>query len=269
MAETEAEGSIIMPVSIHPTAIVEKGAELGDGVIVGPFAYIESGAEIGAGCEIGPGAHITKYVRMGRDNKVFKDASIGSNPQDKKFGGEETLLIIGDRNSFRESVTMNRGTSHSGETVVGSDCFFMAYSHVAHDCVVGNNVIFANCAAIAGHVTIEDYVILGGMVPVHQFVTIGESVMIGLSGTITRDVPPYLLMGGDPMRLAGINIIGLRRRGFTEDTINMLRKAYRILYRSSLNTPDALSRIESEIEPIPEIRKFVDFVRDSKRGIIR
>ena len=145
----------------------------------------------------------------------------------------------------------------------------MAYSHVAHDCVVGNNVIFANCAGIAGHVTVEDYVIIGGMVPVHQFVAIGESVMIGLSGTITRDVPPYLLMGGNPMRLSGINIVGLRRRGFSEETIGLLRKVYRIMYRSSLNTSDALSRIESEIEPIPEIRKFVDFVRNSKRGIIR
>jgi UDP-N-acetylglucosamine acyltransferase len=258
-----------MTTIIHPTAIVDKQAELGNNVTVGPHAIIESGAVIADDCEIGPGAHITSFVRMGKANRVFKGASIGSEPQDKKFGDEETYLIIGDRNIFREYTTMNRGTKHSYKTTIGSDGFFMAYSHVAHDCVVGNNVIMANCAGIAGHVTVGDYVIMGGMVVVHQFVKIGESVMIGLSGTISQDVPPYLLMGGDPMRLAGINVIGLRRRGFSEDTISKLRKTYRILYRSNLNTPDALARIESEIEQVPEIQKFVEFVRSTKRGIIR
>jgi len=258
-----------MSKKIHSTAIVDSGAELGDGVIIGPYAVIERGAVIGDGSEIGQSAWISGFVRMGRENKVFHGASIGGPPQDKKFSGEFSELIIGDRNMFRESTTMNRGTKASGKTIIGSDCMFMAYSHVAHDCVVGDNVIFANCSGIGGHVTIGNWVILGGSIPVHQFVTIGDHVMVGMSARISRDVPPYLLLASEPTRPVSINVIGLRRRGFSDEDISALKKAYRLVYRCELNTSIALDRIVDEVDNIPVVNNFVEFIRNSTRGIIR
>ncbi len=258
-----------MSVKVHPTAIVEKGAELGDGVVVGSHAYIESGAVIGEGCEIGPGAYITSFVRMGRENVVHHGASIGGPPQDLKFGGEYSELIIGDRNTFRESTTMNRGTHASGKTAIGSVCLFMAYTHVGHDCRVGNHVILANCSGLGGHVTIGDWTILGGSNPIHQFVTIGEHVMVGMCSRITRDVPHYILVAGNPTKPGGINSIGLRRRGFSDDEIGALKKCYRIVYRSDLGKSDAIRKIEAEIELIPPVLKFIDFLKNSERGIVK
>lgn len=258
-----------MTVSIHPTAVVEKGAKLGDGVVVGPHSFVEAGAVIGADCEIRSNAFVSKYVRMGRENIIHHGAAIGGPPQDLKFGGEYSELIIGDRNVFRECTTMNRGTKASGKSVIGSDCLFMAYTHVAHDCLVGDHVILANCSGLGGHVTIGDWAILGGSNPIHQFVTIGEHAMIGMCSRITQDVPHYVLVAGQPTKTAGINSIGLRRRGFSDTEISAIKKCYRIVFRSGLGKNDAIEKIEAEVEQIPPVVKFVEFLRNSERGILQ
>ncbi len=258
-----------MPVKIHPTAVVEPGAELADNIEVGPHCFIESGAVIGEGTEIGSSVWISGFVRMGKGNCIFHGAAIGGPPQDLKFGGEESILEIGDRNTIREYVTMNRGTIASGKTVVGSDNLFMAYTHVAHDCLVGSHITMANCAGLGGHVTVEDRVIIGGNVPIHQFCKIGENVMIGLVARISRDIPPYLLVGSQPTKVAGINVIGLRRRGFDDGAISALKSAFKLVYRSDLNLTQALEAIREEVEITPEVRHFIEFIEGSERGILR
>lgn len=256
-------------ISIHPTALVDPAAVLGDGVQIGPYSIVDAGARIGAGTRIGAHVGISGFTRIGKDCRIFQGAVLGSEPQDLKFDGEETHLIVGDRTIIREYATLNRGTHERKQTVVGSDCFLMAYAHVAHDCRVGDHVILANSVNMAGHVTIDDWAVVGGVVPIHQFVHIGCHAMIGGGFRVPQDVCPYALLGGYPLSVVGLNVIGLKRRGFTAAQLGPLRGAFRLLFQSGLNTTQALERIAAEIEPTAEVAKLVDFIRGSARGITK
>lgn len=257
-----------MSTSIDPLAVISPKAELGSNVTVGPFTVIEENAVIGDETWVGPHVYIAGGARIGNRCKIFPGASVGSPPQDLKYRGEPTLLEVGEKTVIREFATLNRGTVENGKTVVGSSCLLMAYSHVAHDCVVGNNVILANCGTLGGHVHLGEYVIIGGLTPVHQFVHIGAHTMIGGGFRVTKDVPPYVLAGQNPLMFEGLNLVGLRRRGLSPEAIEKLDKTYRLLYRSSLNVSQALTRIKEEVELIPEVQYVIDFVAQSKRGII-
>jgi len=255
---------------IDARAIVSPEAELAPDVTVGPFSIIGPQVRIGARTVVGPHAVVNGPTTMGEDNRIFQFASIGDAPQDKKYRGEPTRLEIGDRNVFRESCTINRGTTHGqGVTRIGSDNLFMAYSHVAHDCVVGNNTVFANCAALGGHVEVGDWVIVGGLSAVHQFVKIGAHAFLGGGSILSRDVPPYVMVAGNPAVPHAVNSEGLKRRGFTEDQIRNVRDAYRTLYRSELKLAEALERLEGLAQTHSEIRVFVDFIHGSTRGLAR
>lgn len=257
-----------MPTYIDSRAVVSSKAVIGDDVRVGPFTVIEDDVTIGERTWIGAHAVIHSGSRIGRECKVHDMAAVGGPPQDLKYNGEPTLLEVGDRTMVREFVTLNRGTAETGKTVIGSDCMFMAYSHVAHDCRVGNNVILANCCALGGHVHIGNWVIMGGLTPVHQFCAVGDHAMVGGGFRVVKDVPPYVLAGSEPLIFERLNIIGLRRRGFSEKAIESLDKAYRLIYRSSLNVSQAVARIQQEVEPTPEVQAVLSFIAKSKRGII-
>lgn len=257
-----------MSIEIHPSAIVHPDAVIGDDVEIGPFAVIEENVVLGNGVKIQTGAVISYGTRLGEEVNVFPQAVLGSVPQDLKFGGEETTLEIGDRTVIREFVSMNRGTSAHKKTVVGSDCFFMAYSHVAHDCIVGNNCILANSATLAGHVTIEDWAIIGGLVPIHQFVVVGCHTMVGGGWRVPKDVPPYTTAAGNPLKPVDINKIGLSRRGFSEESISNLKKAYKILFRSKNDMKASLAELDSFGELGAEVDHLKNFIRSSERGII-
>jgi UDP-N-acetylglucosamine acyltransferase len=219
---------------------------------------------------VGPHVVINGPTRMGAENQVFQFASIGEPPQDKKYKGEPTRLEIGDRNVFRESCTVNRGTAQGGGvTRIGNDNLFMAYSHVAHDCTIGNEVVFANCAALAGHVEIGDGVVLGGLTAVHQFVKIGPLAFLAGGAIVQRDVPPYVMVAGNPAQPHAVNTIGLKRRGFSEEQVKNVRNAYRVLYRSDLKLAEALAKLDLVAKTRSEIKAFVDFVRGSTRSIVR
>ncbi len=254
---------------IHPTAIVNPRAEIDETVSVGPYAIIDENVEIGPGCKIGSNVLIGPGARLSKDIAIHHGAVICTVPQDLKFGGEETTVEIGERTVIREYATVNRGTEDRWKTVIGSDCFMMAYSHVAHDCIIGDHVILANSVNLGGHVVIEDWAIVGGIVPVHQFVRIGQHTMIGGGFRVTMDVCPYALVGGYPLKVIDVNHIGLSRRGFSENTVKTLRKAFRIIFRSKLTTAKAFERIESELPDIPEIRTIKRFFETAKRGVIR
>jgi UDP-N-acetylglucosamine acyltransferase len=255
---------------IDPRAVVSPRAQLAADVTVGPFSVIGPDVEIGPGSIVGPHAVINGPTRIGAENRIFQFASIGDAPQDKKYQGEPTRLEIGDRNIFRENCTVNRGTTHDkGVTRVGNDNLFMAYSHVAHDCVIGDNVVFANCAALAGHVEIGDFVTLGGLTAVHQFVKIGAYAFSGGGTIVTKDVPPYVMVAGNPAEPHGVNAIGLKRRGFTEDQVRNIREAYRILYRSDLKLADAVDQLRVLGETQPEVRTLVEFIGTSTRSLVR
>ncbi len=255
---------------IHELACVAEGAELGENVEVGPFAVVESGAVIGDGCKIGPHVYITQWVRLAENVVVTKGASLGTEPQDLKFEGEATTLEVGARTVIREFATLNRGTKASKRTVVGEDCLLMAYSHVAHDCHLGDNVILANAVNMGGHVHIDDWAIIGGMVPIHQFVRIGKHVMIGGGTQVPYDIPPFVRVAGHRAEYHGINSIGLRRRGFTDEAINTIKRAYRSMYRSSMNIPQALEAIKKDIDLIPEVQEILEFVESRQdRGIMK
>ena len=226
--------------------------------------------QIGARTIVGPHVVVNGPTTIGADNRIFQFASIGDAPQDKKYQGEPTRLTIGDRNVFRESCTINRGTTHDqGVTRIGNDNLFMAYSHVAHDCVVGDNTVFANCAALGGHVEVGDWVIVGGLSAVHQFVKIGAHAFLGGGSILSRDVPPYVMVAGNPAVPHAVNSEGLRRRGFTEEQIRNVRDAYRTLYRSELKLAEALERLAGLAQTHSEIRVFVDFIHGSTRGLVR
>lgn len=259
---------------IHPTALIHPGAELADNVEVGPYAVIGEHVRIGRGTTVGAHVVIDRWTDIGEDNQIFPMASVGAAPQDLKYKGEETWLKIGNKNIIREFATLHRATTaDTGVTLVGDGNMFMAYSHVAHDCRIGSSVVMANSATLAGHVYIEDYVIFGGLTAVHQFTRIGAHAMIGGGTLIGTDIPPYTIATGGRRRdaeLRGLNLIGLKRRGFSDDTINALKNAYKILVLSDLKLPEAIERIRSEVPPGPEVNHFVDFIEQpSKRGICR
>jgi UDP-N-acetylglucosamine acyltransferase len=255
---------------VHPTALVDKRAKLGANVTVGPYTVIDGDVEVGEGTTIGAHNVVTGHTKIGRDNRIFHFCSIGEANQDKKYKGEPTRLEVGDRNTIREYVTMNRGTvQEQGVTRVGSDNWFMAYTHVAHDCVVGDNTVFANHATLAGHVEIGDHAILGGFVGIHQFVKVGAHVMLGIAAVITQDVPPFMTIAGSPASPHGINAEGLKRRGFTPEAIAALRRAYRTLYKSGLTLAEAKAELASQAQESPEVRALLDFLGSSTRGILR
>ena len=255
--------------NIHPTAIVDPKAELGKDVSIGPYTIINEGVRIGDNVQIASNVLIDTGAIIGRNCKIHHGAVLGTPPQDLKFGGEKTFLEIGENTVIREYATINRGTRHRGTVTVGSNCFIMIYAHIAHDCIIGNNVILANSVNIAGHVEVEDYAIIGGVVPVHQFTRIGAHSIIGGGFRVPKDVPPYILAGGYPLRYMGLNIIGLKRRNFSAETILTLKKACRILFQSEYNTTQAVEKIKSEIELLPEIKHLLEFIEKSERGIIK
>jgi UDP-N-acetylglucosamine acyltransferase len=254
--------------NIHPTALVNPEAKLDENIIVGPFALIEGDVEIGNDCVIGPHAVIYNGARLGNRVKIFQGASIANLPQDLKFGGEKTLLIIGDDTVIREFATLHRGTLETGKSQVGKNCLLMAYSHIPHDCSVGDNCIIANSVQIGGHSHIEDWVIIGGLAGLHQFSRVGEHSMIAGAAKVTQDVPPYILAAHNPAEFNGLNVIGLRRRGFKAEDIQILKEAYGYLYSKSLNVSQAVEVIESKLGNNIYVRKVLNFLSGSKRGIV-
>ncbi len=255
---------------IDARAVVSPQAELAADVEVGPFSVIGPDVVIGPGTWIGSHVVIKGPTRIGAGNKIFQFASLGDAPQDKKYKGEPTRLQIGDRNVFRECVTVNRGTTHdAGVTVIGSDNLLMAYSHVAHDCRLGDKIVMSNVATLGGHVEIGDWVIMGGLSAVHQFTKVGAHCFIANNAAVTRDVPPYVMAVGQPAEPHSVNSEGLKRRGFTAEQIRNIRRAYRTLYRSGLKLSQALERLEATAKTQPEIAPFVEFIGRSTRSIVR
>jgi len=255
---------------IHATAIIGEGAKLAADVGIGPYSIIGDHVEIGAGTRIGPHVVITGHTRIGKDNQIFQFSSLGEVPQDKKFSGEPTRLEIGDRNVIRESCTFNVGTVQDvGVTRIGNDNWIMAYVHIAHDCQIGNNTIFANNASLAGHVHIDDFAILGGFTLVHQFCRIGAHVITGMGSSIVQDVPPYVTVAGNPSKPHGINSEGLKRRGFSSEAITHIKRAYKSLYRSGLSLDEAKLALAEQVAACPELKLFLEFLAVSSRGIVR
>ena len=255
---------------IDPRAIVSPRAQLAADVTVGAFTVIGPDVIIGAGTAIGPHAVINGPAQIGAANRIFQFASIGDEPQDKKYRGEPTRLEIGDRNVFREFCTINRGTVYDrGVTRIGSDNLFMSYTHVAHDCVLGDKIVMSNCATLGGHVHLGNWVIMGGFSGVHQFCKVGAHAFIGNNAAVTRDVPPFVMIVGQPAQPHSINSEGLKRRGFSEQQIRNLRNAYRVLYRSELKLEDALMQLQDMAASQPEVKEFVDFIGTSNRSLVR
>ncbi|QWF70604.1 acyl-ACP--UDP-N-acetylglucosamine O-acyltransferase [Methylomonas paludis] len=255
---------------IDPRAVIHKNAELASDVKVGPFSIIGADVQIDSGTEIGPHAVIKGPTSIGKDNVIYQFTSIGEDPQDKKYDDEITSLEIGDRNVIREFCTMHRGTQQDkGVTTIGSDNLFMAYTHVAHDCLIGNRVIMANGASIAGHVHIGNFAILGGFTLVHQFTQIGEYSFSAMGSAITQDIPPFVMVGGRPTRPHGINSVGMERNGVPPEVIRQIRKAYKILYKSNLRLEDAIEEMEDMAGESNELSNMVSFLRNVTRGILR
>lgn len=257
-----------MSTNVHSTAVVSPKAQLGDNVAVGPYTIVEDDVVIGSGTLIASHALIANGARIGKECRVHHGAALSTNPQDLKFRNEVTTLEVGDHTIIREYATLNRGTHERWKTTVGSHCFLMAYSHVAHDCVVGNHVILANSVNMGGHVVIEDHAVVGGIVAIHQFSHIGRHSMIGGGFRVTKDVPPYVLAGSEPLAFNGLNLVGLRRRNFSQEVLDALDKAYRLIYHNQLNVSQALEKIKTEIPMTEEVRHVVEFIEKSKRGII-
>ena len=253
---------------IHPTAIVDEKARIGRDVSIGPYAVVDGDVEIGDGTRIASHVWVADGARIGKNCRIHKGAVVASIPQDLKFGGEDSLFIIGDNTVIREFCTLNRGTKALGKSQIGSHCLLMAYTHVAHDCVLGDHVILANGVQLGGHVEIGDWAVIGGMTPIHQFCKIGEHSMVGGGYRVVQDVPPYVMATGEPMRYAGLNSVGLRRRGFSPETMMTLKKAYRYIFRSKLRLSHAVEKIKSELDPIPELQRVLDFIEKSDRGLI-
>jgi UDP-N-acetylglucosamine acyltransferase len=254
---------------LHPTAIIHHNAQLGTNVTVGPYTIIEDDVIIGDEAEIASHVLIASGTRLGNNCRIFHGAILGTIPQDLKFGMEKTTLEIGEHTTIREYATINKGTAEHGRTTVGGHCLVMAYVHIAHDCTIGNYVILANLVQMAGHVTIEDHVGIGGFVPIHQFVRIGAHAFIGGGSHVPKDVPPYILAMGEPLRYAGLNLVGLKRRGFTSELLRVLKKVYSILYRSNLTVEQACKRIKAEVEQSAEVQHILSFIEGSERGLIR
>jgi UDP-N-acetylglucosamine acyltransferase len=255
---------------IDARAVVSPQAQIASDVEIGPFSVIGADVVIGPGTWIGPHAVIEGPTRIGANNKIFQFASLGSAPQDKKYNGEPTRLEIGDRNVFRESVTVNRGTAQDlGVTRIGNDNLLMAYSHVAHDCQLGSQIVMANCSTLGGHVEIGDWVTVGGMAAIHQHTKVGSHAFLAHHAAVTRDVPPYVMAVGRPAEPHSINSVGLQRRGFTAEQVLNIRRAYRILYRSGLKLAQAMEQLEKAAQTQPEIVPFVEFIKRSSRSIVR
>ena len=256
--------------NIHPSAIVSNEAHLEEGIEIGPYSIIDSDVHIGKNTIIGPHVVIKTHTDIGEGCRIFQFCSIGEIPQDLKFKGEETRVIIGNHNTIREFVTIHQATSADiGVTVIGDHNLLMAYSHVAHNCKLGNHIVMSNAVNLAGHVHVEDYAIIGGLTGIHQFSRIGAHCFIGGASAVTKDVPPFVIASGNFAKLFGLNIIGLKRRGFKEETINALKEAYRIIFRSSLLLSVAIERVRQEVDDIPEVRQFIEFIQNSERGISR
>ena len=255
---------------IHPTAIIHPDARLGEGVRVGPYSIIGEHVEIGDNTSIGPHVVITGHTRIGCDNRIYQFCSLGEVPQDKKYAGEPTRLEIGDRNTLREFCTFNIGTAQdAGVTRIGSDNWIMAYVHIAHDCQVGNRTIFANNSQLAGHVHVDDWAILGGYTGVHQFCRVGAHTMTAVGTVVLQDVPPYVMAAGNSASPYGINVEGLKRRGFSPDALLALKRAYRTLYKSGLMLEEARAKLAEDAKTHPELQPILDFLAVSRRGIIR
>ncbi|MGM9855861.1 MAG: acyl-ACP--UDP-N-acetylglucosamine O-acyltransferase [Muribaculaceae bacterium] len=253
----------------QPLAYVHPAAKIASNVVIDPFVTIDQNVEIGEGTRIGSNVTILEGARIGKNCTICSGAVISGVPQDLKFRGEDSVAIIGDNTTIRECVTINRGTASKGKTVVGSNCLIMAYCHVAHDCVIGDNVIMSNATQVAGEVVIDNFAVIGGGALIHQFTHIGQHVMVQGGALVNKDIPPYVKAGRDPISYAGINSIGLRRRNFSNEQIREIQEIYRYLYLSGLNNSDAVERIEAELPASKERDEIIMFVRNSKRGIIR
>jgi UDP-N-acetylglucosamine acyltransferase len=255
---------------IHPTAIIDSKADIDSNVDVGPHSIIGANVKIESGTVIGPHVVIQPHVEIGPDCHIFQFASIGAVPQALKFQGEETYVKIGRGTVIREFVTVNRGTGFGGEiTEVGEDNLLMAYVHIAHDCKTGRKVILANNATLAGHIVIEDFVTVGGLVAIHQFVRIGKYAYVGGKSAVVKDIPPYVIAAGDRAKLHGLNNVGLKRHGFSQETLSSLKKAYRIIFRIGLTLNEAIERVKAEVEQVPEVNDLIRFIKSSERGITR
>lgn len=257
-------------VTIDPLAIVEKGAELGEGVVVGPYSYIGANVKIGKGCKIYPHAVIDGWTTIGENCQIYPFASIGMAPQDIKYKDEKTELIIGNNNIIREYVTINRGTvTGRGKTIIGDRNFIMTSCHIAHDCHLGNEIVMANLATLAGHVLVEDYAVIGGFTAVHQFVKIGTMAMVGGASGVAQDVAPYTIVAGNRARLYGLNLVGIKRRGIEGERLDKLKRAYRIIFKSKLTVQEAKETIEKSGLLTEEVSKLLNFILESTRGVIR
>jgi len=256
--------------NIHSTAIIASGAQLGEGVEIGPYTVIGKDVKIGKNTIIGPHVVIEDYTHIGEGCHVHQFCSIGAPPQDLKFGGEKTRVVIGNFNTIREFVTINRSTTADiGVTIMGDHNLIMAYCHVAHNCKLGDRIVMANGATLAGHVHVEDNAIIGGLTGIHQFSSIGAHCIIGGASAVVKDVPPYTMASGNHAKLFGLNLVGLKRRNFPEKTIKALKNAYRIIFRSNLLLEAALKKAQKEVEDLPEVRNFIKFIQESKRGTCR
>ncbi len=255
---------------IHPTAIIDPSAEIDSNVTIGPYAIIKADTVIGSGTTIGPYTTIEQHVTVGENCQIFQYASVGGAPQDLKFHGEKTYLKIGRGTIIREFVTINRGTENGGGiTEVGEENYLMAYTHIAHDCKTGKQVILANSSTLAGHITIGDNVSVGGLVAIHQFVQIGDFAYIGGKSAVVKDIPPYVIAAGDRATLHGLNNVGLQRHKFSKSTLLQIKKAYRIFFRIGLTVNQASERVKAEVDMIPEVKKFMNFIVESNRGVTR
>jgi len=256
--------------AIHPTAIIGPQAELGENVSIGPYSIIEGEVYIDSGTQIGAHVYIDRYTRIGKNCRISPFTTIGTPPQDKRYKGEKTEVVVGDENWIREYVTIHRGTAEGGgKTQIGNQNLLMAYCHVAHDCQLGNGIVMANVATLAGHVTIGDYVNIGGLAAVQQFVQVGAYSFIGGKSAVVQDIPPYVIAAGDRAKLFGLNVVGLKRHDFSNDLIAALKKAYQIVIRSHLTIKEAIIRVEKEVPSFPELTQFLDFIRNSQRGVPR
>jgi UDP-N-acetylglucosamine acyltransferase len=254
---------------IHKTAVISPLAKIGQNVTIGPYTVIGDEVEIGDGSNIGPNAVIADYTTIGKDCRIFQFASVGEMPQDLKFKGEKSYTFIGDRTVIREGATIHRATGEGNETRVGTDCLLMAYIHIAHNCTLGNHVIMSNLASCAGHATVEDRVVIGGMAGVHQFVKIGRNAMVGGMSKLVQDVVPYTIVDGHPAKVVGLNNVGISRAGIPLESRRLIKKAYKILYRSGLSLAEAIAVIEQEVDSCEEVEHFLRFLRNAERGICR
>jgi len=258
-----------MATDIHPTAIVDPGAELGSNVAIGPYSIVEGDVTIGDGTRIGSHVIVGMHTTIGKENRIFHGAAVGLIAQDLKFAGEKTYLRIGDRNIIREFCTLNRGTAARGETVIGNDCALLAYCHVAHDCVIGDHLIASNNLGMGGHVVVGNHVTIGGLCAIHQFSRIGDHAMIQVSSFITQDILPFALTAAEPLRVVEVNKIGLERRGFSPERIQTIKRAFRIIFRENLRLEDALVQLQESFSADGDVKVIIDFIKGSERGILR